>query len=130
MPVNVATNAPAAAAPGSKKGLWTGRVLSGLAILFLVFDGVTKVLKVPQVMQASAELQFPDRTIPVIGAVLLFCTLVYAIPQTSVLGAVLLTGYLGGAVANATARGQSAIRRDFISNLFRRGRLGGTLAAR
>jgi hypothetical protein len=82
----------------SKKALWTGRILSGLAILFLVFDGVTKVMKVPAVMQASAQMQYPLRLIPVIGIVLLVCTAVYAIPQTSILGAVLLTGYLGGAV--------------------------------
>ena len=99
MPENVETSSVSPATPVSKKALLTGRILSGLAILFLVFDGVTKVLKVPQVMQASAQLQFPDWTIPVIGAILLICTLVYAIPQTSVLGAVLLTGYLGGAVA-------------------------------
>jgi hypothetical protein len=99
MPANVETNSVAATAV-TNKALWTGRALSGLAILFLVFDGVTKVLKVTQVMEASAQLQFPAWTIPVIGAVLLFCTLIYAIPQTSVLGAVLLTGYLGGAVAS------------------------------
>jgi hypothetical protein len=51
-------------------------------------------------MQASAQLQYPVWQIPVIGAVLLICTAVYAIPRTSVLGAVLLTGYLGGAVAS------------------------------
>lgn len=99
MPANVETNSVAATAV-TNKALWTGRALSGLAILFLVFDGVTKVLKVTEVMEASAQLQFPDWTIPVIGVVLLCCTLVYAIPQTSVLGAVLLTGYLGGAVAS------------------------------
>jgi amino acid transporter len=82
----------------SKKGLWTGRILSGLAVLFLVFDGVTKVMKVPAVMQASAQMQYPLRLIPVIGIVLLVCTAVYAIPRTSILGAILLTGYLGGAV--------------------------------
>ena len=99
MAANVETNSVAATAV-TNKALWTGRALSGLAILFLVFDGVTKVLKVTQVMEASAQLQFPPWTIPVIGALLLFCTLIYAIPQTSVLGAVLLTGYLGGAVAS------------------------------
>ena len=82
----------------SKKGLWIGRILSGLAVLFLVFDGVTKVMKVPAVMQASAQMQYPLGLIPVIGSVLLVCTAVYAIPRTSILGAILLTGYLGGAV--------------------------------
>jgi hypothetical protein len=84
----------------SKKKLWTGRVMSGLAILFLIFDGVTKVIKVPAVLQASAQLEYPVRLIPVIGTILLVCTLLYAIPRTSILGALLLTGYLGGAVAS------------------------------
>ena len=83
----------------SSKQLWAGRIISGLAILFLVFDGVTKVIKVPAVMQASAQLEYPVRLIPATGMVLLACTLVYAIPRTSVLGAILLTAYLGGAVA-------------------------------
>ena len=83
----------------SKKKLWTGRIMSGLAILFLVFDGFTKVIKVPAVMQASAQHEYPVGLIPVIGIVLLVCTLLYAIPRTSILGALLLTGYLGGAVA-------------------------------
>lgn len=95
------SSAPSAVQGAVSKGaLWTGRALSGLAILFLIFDGVTKVMKVSQVMQASAQLQFPEWQIAVIGAILLICTAVYAIPQTSVLGALLLTGYLGGAVAS------------------------------
>lgn len=98
MPVNIEANSMVTTASISKKALWTGRILSGLAILFLIFDGVTKAMKVPQVMQASAQLQYPERLIPVIGIVLLACTAVYAIPQTSVFGAILLTGYLGGAV--------------------------------
>ncbi len=85
-------------APVSKKRLLTGRIISGVAVAFLIFDGVTKVMKVPAVMQASAQMQYPLRLIPVIGIVLLVCTLVYVIPRTSVLGALLLTGYLGGAV--------------------------------
>jgi hypothetical protein len=87
------------AAPVSMKPVWTGRVISGLAVLFLLFDGVTKVMKVAPVLQASAQLGFPVSLIVAIGAVLLICTLIYVIPSTSVLGAILLTGYLGGAVA-------------------------------
>jgi hypothetical protein len=82
----------------SKKSLWGGRVMSALVVLFLVFDGVTKVLKVAPVMEASARLGFPARLIVGIGALLLACTILYVIPQTSILGAILLTGYLGGAV--------------------------------
>ena len=83
----------------SKKRLWSGRAMSGLAILFLIFDGVTKAIKVPAVLKASAQLEYPVGLIPLIGIILLVCTLLYAIPRTSVLGALLLTGYLGGAVA-------------------------------
>lgn len=95
-----AMRADAQAVAVSKKKLWTGHIMSGLAILFLIFDGVTKVIKVPAVLQASAQLEYPVRLIPVIGIVLLVCTLLYAIPRTSILGALLLTGYLGGAVAS------------------------------
>src|SRR2546430_3423997 len=98
MAASVETTRDFMAAAVSKKGLWIGRILSGLAVLFLVFDGVTKVMKVPAVMQASAQMQYPLGLIPVIGIVLLVCTAVYAIPRTSILGAILLTGYLGGAV--------------------------------
>ncbi len=98
MPANVETNPAGTAPPVSKKGLWAGRIMSGLAILFLVFDGVTKVMKVPAVLEASAQLQYPVRLIPVIGIILLICTAFYAIPRTSILGAILVTGYLGGAV--------------------------------
>jgi hypothetical protein len=98
MAASVETTRDFTATAVSKKGLWTGRILSGLAILFLVFDGITKVMKVPAVMQASAQMQYPLRLIPVIGIVLLVCTAVYAIPRTSILGAIFLTGYLGGAV--------------------------------
>jgi DoxX-like family len=82
----------------SKGRIWTGRVLSTLVVLFLVFDGVTKVIKQSYTMAAAAQLGFPGWTMPVIGAILLVCTLIYVIPRTAVLGAVLLTGYLGGAV--------------------------------
>jgi hypothetical protein len=87
------------AAPVSMKAVWTGRVISGLVVLFLLFDGVTKVMTVAPVLQASAQLGIPVSLIVVIGAVLLVCTVIYAIPSTSILGGILLTGYLGGAVA-------------------------------
>jgi DoxX-like family len=79
--------------------LWTGRVTSGLTVLFLLFDGVMKLFKPPVVVKATVELGYPESTIVGIGTVLLICTVVYTIPRTSVLGAILLTGYLGGAVA-------------------------------
>ena len=67
--------------------------------MFLIFDGVTKLIKVPQVVEATAQLGFPLSSIPVMGVLLLACTVLYAAPRTTVLGAILLTGYLGGATA-------------------------------
>lgn len=84
-------------APTSKKAMWTGRILSGLLVLFLLFDSITKLLRVPQVVAAAAQNGFSVRELVGIGAVLLICTAIYVIPRTSVLGAILLTGYLGGA---------------------------------
>lgn len=83
----------------SKSSVWAGWIITTLVVLFLTFDGITKVIKAPQVLNAMADLAFPVSTIVAIGAVLLVCTLLYAIPQTSVLGAILLTAHLGGAVA-------------------------------
>ena len=84
---------------GSKKMLWAGRIMSALPVLFLLMDGVMKLLKPAPVVEATVGLGYPETVILSLGIVLLFCTVLYAIPQTSVLGAILLTGYLGGAVA-------------------------------
>ena len=83
----------------SKAALWTGRIISGLVVLFMVFDGVTKLMKVEPVLKAAAQLGFSVGQIVTIGIVLLACTIIYAIPRTSILGAILLTGYLGGATS-------------------------------
>ena len=82
-----------------KGSLWAGRVISALVVVFMIFDGVTKVIKAPQVIEATVRIGFPENTIVGIGAALLICTGLYVIPRTSVLGAILLTGYLGGATA-------------------------------
>jgi small ligand-binding sensory domain FIST len=87
------------AAGKSKAATWSGPAISGLVILFMVFDGVTKVLNVPQVIQASVRLHLSIADTAGIGIVLLVCTALYAIPRTAILGAILLTGYLGGATA-------------------------------
>ena len=89
----------------SKSSLLAGRTISTLAVLFLLFDGVTKVLKVAPVMEACAQLGIPESVVPGIGIVLLICTVVYVIPRTSVLGAILLTGFLGGATATHVRAG-------------------------
>ena len=76
----------------------TGLVLTVLLTLFLLFDAVTKLVSVPEVVTVTAQMGFSAWTVPVIGSVLLVCLALYLIPRTAVLGAVLLTGYLGGAV--------------------------------
>ena len=84
--------------PVSNGALWTGRTMSALAVIFLLFDSITKIIKVQQVMDATLQLGFPVNLVPVIGSILLISTILYVIPSTSVFGAILLTGYLGGAV--------------------------------
>ena len=83
----------------SKGSLWTGRILGALSTLFLLMDGVMKLIKPAPVVEATVRLGYPESVIQSLGIVLLVCTILYAIPRTSILGAILLTGYLGGAVA-------------------------------
>ena len=84
---------------------WPGRILSGIAVAFLVFDGVIHVLTPAPVVQAFAQLGIPLRLSMGIGVVELACTALYAVPRTAVIGALLLTGYLGGAVATQVRAG-------------------------
>src|SRR6267143_5074996 len=86
-------------APTSKKRLWAGRILSALVVLFLIPDAIIKFIKPALVVDAFAHLGLPLSSSVTLGILLLSCTVLYAIPRTSVLGAILLTGYLGGAVA-------------------------------
>jgi uncharacterized membrane protein len=83
----------------TSKGVWAGRLVSALVVLMLLADSVSKIMKAAPVLKAQAELGFPDSLTVGIGFVLFICTFVYVIPRTSILGAILLTGYLGGAVA-------------------------------
>jgi hypothetical protein len=81
---------------------WMGRlgsILSGLVILFMLMDATMKILRLPIVLETTLQLGWPVSTVFPLGIVLLICTLLYAIPRTSLLGAVLITAYLGGAVA-------------------------------
>jgi DoxX-like protein len=82
----------------SKKQLWTGRIISGIVCLFLLADSAGKLMQAAPVMQGMMQSGFKARAIVPIGIILLVSVILYAIPQTSVLGAILLTGYLGGAV--------------------------------
>lgn len=84
----------------SNRAWWTGRIMSGLAVLFLLFDAAMKLARIAPVLEATARLGYPTTLAFPIGVLLLICTIAYAIPRSSVLGAILLTGYLGGAVAS------------------------------
>ena len=83
----------------SSRGLWAGRVISALPALFLLIDGIMKLVKPPVVVEATVKLGYSETVIVGLGIVLLACTIIYLIPRTAVLGAILLTGYLGGAIA-------------------------------
>ncbi len=83
----------------SRARLWTGRVLSGLTALFLLADSVGKFVKPQAVIEGTVKLGYAESVIVPLGAVLLVSTILYIIPRTAVLGAILLTGFLGGAVA-------------------------------
>lgn len=84
--------------PVSRAASRTGLVLTVLLALFLLFDSVTKIIQLSAVVEATQQLGFTAAAVPVIGVVLLICLALYLVPRTAILGAVLLTGYLGGAV--------------------------------
>lgn len=91
--------APVVNTSTSKAGIWTGRALSGLAAAFLVLDSIGKLMRVQPVIEGTLSLGYPVSVIIPLGVTLLTCVIVYLVPRTAVLGALLLTGYLGGAVA-------------------------------
>jgi hypothetical protein len=80
--------------------VWGGRIASGLVVLFLLFDGVIKLMEIGPVMESFVQLGYPTSLARGIGIIVLVCAVLYAIPRTAVLGAILLTGLLGGAVAS------------------------------
>jgi hypothetical protein len=87
--------------PISRTSLWIGRVLSSLVILFLVMDGVIKLVPIKEVTETMQQLGYSGTVdqARLLGVLTLGCALLYAIPRTSILGAILLTGLLGGAMA-------------------------------
>ena len=87
-------------APASKTALWAGRIASALVVMFLIFDGVIKLMEIGPVLESFAELGYPASQARGIGILVLACCLLYAIPRTSVLGAILVTGLLGGAITS------------------------------
>ena len=103
----------AAGAANSNGAIWTGRILSTLVVLLLVFDAILKFIQPapPAVVEAFDHLGLPLHLSLVLATVLSICSLLYAIPRTCVLGAILLTGYLGGAVATHLRAGDPIFSR-------------------
>ena len=91
--------AGAASAGTSATKLWVGRVTSGIAAAFLLFDAAGKIAGIAPAVEGSAQLGYPPEVLLPLGIVLLACVALYLLPRTAVVGAVLLTGFLGGAVA-------------------------------
>jgi hypothetical protein len=86
--------------PISNAALWTGRVMSGLVIVFLLLDGAMKLVPLDVVLTTSEQMGIPGSLARPLGVITLLCTMLYAFPRTSILGAILLTGYMGGAIAS------------------------------
>jgi hypothetical protein len=84
---------------------WAGRILSGLVSVLFAFDLAIKLLRLPDAVQATVQLGYAESAVPVIGAILLVCLVLYVVPRTALVGAVLLTGYLGGAIASQLRAG-------------------------
>src|ERR1700756_5448438 len=84
----------------SKWALWSGWGMTGLAVLFLIFDGLSKLAMERHVVEATKEIGYPVDVIQAVGIICLVCTILYVVPRTAVLGAILLTGFLGGAIAS------------------------------
>ena len=98
---------------GSSLRIWASRILTALSVLFLLMDGGMKLFKPPFVVEATVRLGYAESTIVGIGVVVLICTVLYVIPRTAVLGAILLTGHLGGAVASNVRAGT-----PFLNDVF------------
>jgi hypothetical protein len=98
------------------KSVWIGRILSGMAIAFLVLDGVMKLVQPQVVIDATREIGWPvdPMTLAALGLILLAAIALYAFPRTAVLGAILLTGYLGGAVASHARHADPLVTHDLF----------------
>lgn len=105
METTIAKARPQPVARASKQ-IWAGRILSGLIVLFLVFDSAVKLVQSHWAMEATAQLGYSTAVVFPLGAVLLASTILYILPGTSILGAMLLTAYLGGATATHVRVGQ------------------------
>lgn len=83
----------------SLRARWAGRVLTAMAVLFMVFDATVKLVGAKAAVDGTVQLGFEPHHLPVIGTIALLCLVLYVIPRTAPLGAILWTGYLGGAIA-------------------------------
>ena len=102
MSATLLASAPLAASPiadASARARWAGRVLTGLAVLFLVFDATIKLVGVREAVEGTVQLGYAPHHLPIIGLIEIACLVVYLVPRTAPLGAVLWTGYFGGAIA-------------------------------
>ncbi len=90
---------PVSARSASRRGVWAGRILSGIAVLFLAMDAAVKVIPIPAALEGSSNLGWDPSLVSTLGVIQLACLAVYLGPRTAPLGAVLWTGYLGGAIA-------------------------------
>src|SRR5262245_56869167 len=116
--------------PATKKTAWTGRIIGAVPVLFLVFDGAMKLMNAAPVVEAQNQLGIPQNLTLSIGILELACVLVYAIPGSSILGAILLTGYLGGATAIQLRVGNPLFTHLLFPAYVRRLSLGRPLPAR
>ena len=110
--------------PVSNKILWAGRIMSGLPALFLLFGGVMNLVRPAFVVKGTVRMGYSEQVIRPLGIVLLVCTALYLFPRTAVLGAILLTGYLGGAVATHVRNGDGPFEIYLLPRRVRRFALG------
>ena len=94
--------------------LWASRIVRALTILFLLVDTIVKVLRLPPAVEGTVRLGYPESVVLGIGIIELVCLVAYVIPRTSILGAILLTGYLGGAVATHVRIGSPLLSHTFF----------------
>ncbi|HTD87218.1 MAG TPA: DoxX family protein [Candidatus Binatia bacterium] len=93
----------------SKKALWTGYVMTALPVLLFLFSGIMKLMKPNAAVEGMVKLGLPEKLLTGLGILEIACTILYAVPRTAVLGAILLTGYLGGAILAHLRVGESVI---------------------
>ena len=102
------TTLQASVAPPSRKAVWAGWIIGILPVLLLLFSATGKLARAQAVVEGFHKFGYPDYLLPILGIIEVACTIIYLIPPTAVLGAILLTGYLGGAVATHSRIGDPA----------------------